>query len=225
MPDSTIRETVAPTVTVLIPAYNAAATIERAIDSVLAQTYDDYEIIVVDDGSRDRTSEVVQAYGAAAVQLLRLPSNQGASSAVNEGLNIARGELIAFLDADDEWLPSKLMKQVHALSCNPAAVIATCGCRFVDAEGTVFREFGIPPDGTNKAEVWRALLAATFIAKPCVVARMDALRKAGPFDTDLPVAEDQNMWIRLSMLGEVEFLSEYLTVVHESPRSHQGLCR
>ena len=76
----------------------------------MAQTYDDYEIIVVDDGSRDRTSEVVQAYGAAAVQLLRLPSNQGASSAVNEGLNIARGELIAFLDADDEWLPSKLMK-------------------------------------------------------------------------------------------------------------------
>ncbi len=219
MPDSITREAAAPAVTVLIPAYNAAATIERAIDSVLAQTYADYEIIVVDDGSRDRTSEVVQSYDAAAVRLLRLPANQGASSAVNEGLKIARGALIAFLDADDEWLPSKLMKQVHALSCNSAAVIATCGCRFVDAEGNVFREFGIPPTGTSKLEVWRALLAATFIAKPCVVARMDALRKVGPFDTNLPVAEDQNMWIRLCMQGEVEFIPEYLTIVHESPDS------
>ncbi len=73
-----------PLVTVLIPAYNAAATIERAINSVLAQTFTDYEIIVVDDGSRDTTSEVVQSYGAAVIRLLRLPSNQGASNAVNE---------------------------------------------------------------------------------------------------------------------------------------------
>jgi glycosyltransferase involved in cell wall biosynthesis len=219
MPDHTDRNTVPPKVTVLIPAYNAAATIERALDSVLAQTYTDYEIIVVDDGSHDKTSEVVQSYQAADVRLVRLPSNQGASSAVNEGLKEARGELVAFLDADDEWLPSKLEKQVDALVRNPAAVIATCGCRFVDPEGKVFREFGIPAPDTNKAEVWRSLLAGTFIAKPCVVARMEALRKVGPFDVKLPVAEDQNMWIQLAMLGEVEFLREYLTIVHESPRS------
>ena len=220
MPDSLGRRQAGqPAVTVLIPAYNAAATIGRAIDSVLAQTYTDYEIIVVDDGSRDATSEIVQSYGAAEIRLLRLSSNQGASSAVNEGLKLARGEFIAFLDADDEWLPRKLTLQVDALTRNPAAAIATCGCRFVDAEGNVFREFGIPPASTGKSEVWRLLLAATFIAKPCVVARMEALRRVGPFDVELPVAEDQNMWIRLAMQGEVEFISEYLTIVHESPGS------
>src|SRR5215813_9075744 len=147
-----------PTVTVLIPAYNAAGTIGRAIDSVLAQTYTDYEIIVVDDGSRDTTSEIVQLYDKAVIQLLRLPSNQGASSAVNEGLKIARGKFVAFLDADDEWLPSKVTTQIDALLRNPAAVMATCGCRFVDSDGNVFREFGIPPPGTSRSEVWRLLL-------------------------------------------------------------------
>jgi len=110
-----------PLITVLIPAFNAASTIERALDSVLAQTYDDYEIIVVDDGSRDATSEIVAGYDNDRIRLLRLASNQGASSAVNEGLAAARGELVAFLDADDEWLPTKLAKQVEALSRNPAA--------------------------------------------------------------------------------------------------------
>jgi glycosyltransferase involved in cell wall biosynthesis len=208
-----------PTVTVLIPAYNAAATIGRAIDSVLAQTYQDYEIVVVDDGSRDATSEIIRSYDLAIVRPLHLPGNQGVSSAVNEGLKIARGEFVAFLDADDEWLPSKLGMQVDALFRNPAAAFATCGCRFVDKDGTVFREFGIPPLGTNKSEVWRSLLVASFIAKPCVVARMESLRKAGPFDVELPVAEDQNMWIRLAMQGEVEFIPDYLTIVHELPHS------
>lgn len=208
-----------PLVTVLIPAFNAATTIGRAIESALAQTYPNIEILVVDDGSRDITSEIVASYNYPNIRLLRLASNQGASSAVNEGLAAARAELVAFLDADDEWLPTKLAKQVEALSRNPAAVMATCGCRFVDTDGVVFREFGMPPRDTNKAEVWRSLLAATFIAKPCVVARMDALRKVGLFDVSLPVAEDQNMWIRLSMLGEVEFVPEYLTVVHDAPRS------
>ena len=208
-----------PLVTVLIPAYNAAATIARAINSVLAQSFTDYEIIVVDDGSRDTTSEIVQSYDEAAIRLLRLPSNQGASTAVNEGLKIARGKFIAFLDADDEWLPSKVSTQIDALVRNPAAVMVTCGCRFVDSDGNVFREFGIPPPNTSKSEVWRLLLAATFIAKPCVVARMEALQRVGPFDVALPVAEDQNMWIRLAMQGEVEFIPEYLTIVHESPGS------
>ena len=208
-----------PFVTVLIPAFNAAATIRRAINSALAQTYQNLEVVVVDDGSRDTTSEIVASYARDDVRLIRLPSNQGASGAVNEGVAAAKGEFIAFLDADDEWLPTKLAKQIDLLQRNPKAVMATCGCRFVDGEGNVFREFGMPPPGIDKAEVWRSLLAATFIAKPCVVARTAALRAVGPFDIDLPVAEDQNMWIRLSMTGEVEFVPEYLTLVHDAPRS------
>ena len=208
-----------PFVTVLIPAFNAAATIQRAIDSALAQTYGNLEVVVVDDGSRDTTSEIVSSYARDNVRLIRLSSNQGASGAVNEGVAAAKGEFIAFLDADDEWLPTKLTKQIELLVRNPKAVMATCGCHFVDGKGNVFREFGMPPPGIDKAEVWRALLAATFIAKPCVVARTAALRAVGPFDVDLPVAEDQNMWIRLSMTGEVEFVPEFLTLVHDAPSS------
>jgi glycosyltransferase involved in cell wall biosynthesis len=208
-----------PFVTSLIPAFNAAATIRRAIDSALGQTYQNLEVVVVDDGSRDTTSEIAASYERDDVRLIRLSSNQGASGAVNEGIAAAKGEFIAFLDADDEWLPTKLAKQIAALQSNPRAVMATCGCRFVDGDGNVFREFGMPPPGIDKSEVWRSLLAATFIAKPCVVARTAALRAVGPFDIDLPVAEDQNMWIRLSMTGEVEFVPEYLTLVHDAPRS------
>ncbi len=209
----------APLVSVVIPAFNAAGTIRRAINSALAQTYDNLEIVVIDDGSRDATSDIVEAYHCPKIRLLRLAENVGASGATNAGLAAARGEFVAFLDADDEWLPTKLAKQVAILVKNPAAVMATCFCRFVDAEGHVSREFGLPPPGVDKQGMWRSLLAATFIAKPCVVARMDAVRKVGPFDVNLPVAEDQNMWIQLAMAGEVEFVPEYLTTVHDAPES------
>lgn len=208
-----------PFVTVLIPAYNAAPTIRRAVDSVLAQSYRDYEVIIVDDGSRDATSEIVASYNSDKIRLIRLAHNQGESGAMNEGIAAAQGELIAFLDADDQWLPDKLAKQVEALRNNPNAVMATCGCRFIDNQGNVFREFGMPPPGLRKTEVWSSLLAASFIAKPCVVARTTALRAVGPFDTGLAIAADQDMWIRLSMTGEVEFVLEYLTTVYDTAGS------
>ncbi|HLY89110.1 MAG TPA: glycosyltransferase [Acetobacteraceae bacterium] len=209
----------APLVTVLIPAYNAAATIARAINSVLAQTFSDYEIIVVDDGSQDTTSEIVAAYRDERIRLFRLPQNRGESGAMNEGIAAARGELVAFLDADDEWLPTKLAKQVTVLRNSPDAVIVTCGCRFIDGQGNVFREFGILPPGIKPTDVWRSLLSATFIAKPCVVARLSALRSVGPFDTKLAIAADQDMWIRLAIIGAVEFVQEFLTTVHDTAGS------
>jgi glycosyltransferase involved in cell wall biosynthesis len=208
-----------PLVTVVIPAFNAAGTIRRAIDSVLAQTYRNVETIVVDDGSHDATSDIVATYESAAVMLLRLPKNVGVSAAANAGLAAARGEFVAFLDADDEWLPAKLAKQVAILVENPAAAIATCGCWFVGADGRSLREFGMPPLGIDKKSVWQSLLAATCIAKPCVVARMEAVRKFGLFSVTLPIAEDQDMWIRLSLAGEVEFVPEFLTIVHDAPNS------
>jgi glycosyltransferase involved in cell wall biosynthesis len=208
-----------PLVSIVIPAYNAAATIARAIDSALAQTHKTFEIIVIDDGSRDLTSEIVSAYRCDKIQLLRLARNQGESGAMNEGIAIAKGEYIAFLDADDEWKPTKLAKQVEALQNNPRATMATCGCHFVDGSGELRLEFGMPPPDFTKNEIWRSLLAATCIAKPCVTARASALRAVGPFDTSLMVAADQDMWIRLAMNGEVEFVREYLTVAHDTPGS------
>jgi glycosyltransferase involved in cell wall biosynthesis len=208
-----------PLVTIIIPAYNAAATVARALDSALAQTYRPIEVIVIDDGSKDATSEIVAAYRDERIRLLSLPRNQGESGAMNEGLASARGEYIAFLDADDEWLPTKLAEQVPMLRENPRATMVNCGHNRVDQSGDVAPDWGTPPPGLGKADLWRGLLAATYITKPCVVARASALREVGPFDTSLRIGADQDMWIRLAMAGEVEFIPDLLTVTHDTPGS------
>lgn len=216
---SQMVDVAAPFVTVLIPAYNAEQTIRRAIDSALIQDYPAFEIVVVDDGSRDRTSEIVTGYGLDVIRLLRLPENLGECGAMNEGIAAAKGEYIAFLDADDEWLPGKIAKQIRLLEANPQATLATCGCRFFDEWGNLEEEFGMRPDGVAKDQIWRTLLAASCIAKPCAVARTSALWRVGLFDASLRVCGDQDMWVRLAMTGEVEFLQEYLTIAHGTPGS------
>src|SRR5579871_4665518 len=208
-----------PLVSVIIPAYNAERTLRRAIDSALAQDYQAIEIIVVDDGSKDATSEVAAAYMQQGIRLLRLPCSRGEGGVLNEGIAIAKGEYIAFLDADDEWLPSKLTKQIAALERNSAAIMATCGCRFVDSSGHLVEEFGMRPLGVANNKVWQSLLAATCIAKPCVVVRAPAFKQTGMFDTAVRIMADQDMWIRLASTGEVEFVDEFLTVAHDTPGS------
>jgi glycosyltransferase involved in cell wall biosynthesis len=209
-----------PLVTVLIPAFNAAATIRRALDSALAQTYRQLEIIVVDDGSKDGTSEIVLAYDDSRIRLVRLPSNRGESGAMNAGIAAAKGDLVAFLDADDEWLPAKLAIQVNAMRDRPNAAMVSCGCRFVDRQGDVLRdEAGVPSPPLKGSEVWRSLLAETLIAKPSVVARTAALRAVGSFNTDLVIGADQDMWIRLGIIGDIEFVDDILTIVHDTAGS------
>src|SRR5262249_12325151 len=105
---------------------------------------------------------------------------------------------------------------------NPKVTFVTCGCLFVDGDGKPYREFGRPPGNVARDQVWRILLARTCIAKPCVVARTALLREVGGFDPKLPVAVDQDMWIRLAMKGEVEFVDELLTIAHDT---HNSLTR
>jgi glycosyltransferase involved in cell wall biosynthesis len=208
-----------PLVTVLIPAFNAGRTIERALRSVLIQDYAPLEIIVVDDGSADDTAAVVERMAIANLRLVRLERNVGACGAANTGLSLAQGKYIAFLDADDEWLPGKLNKQVPLLERNPRMVFATCGCLFVDSRGIPFREFGFHPPDLPPDQTWRALLHASIVAKPCVVARSSVIKSTGGFDPELLVAEDQDMWIRLAAMGEVGFVEEFLVVAHDTPGS------
>jgi len=107
-----------PAVSIVIPAFNASWCIRRAVDSVLAQTFTDFELIVVDDGSTDETAEILRSYGDA-LRVVSQP-NGGMSCARNAGIRIARGRYIAFLDADDRWLPAKLERQVKLLDDRPA---------------------------------------------------------------------------------------------------------
>lgn len=216
-----------PLVTVVIPARNAAATIARAVRSVLAQDWRPLEVIVVDDASADATAAVVEGLAAeagdAALRLLRLAAAQGAAGARNAGIAAARGAMIAFQDADDEWLAGKLARQVALLLSDAHITFAACGARLVSPEG---RDLGplfggrTPPAGR---EAWRALLAHNTIATPTVIVRQHELQALGGFDTSLRIAEDQDMWLRLAMRGCLGYVNEALVRVHVTPGSLSGV--
>ncbi|MBC7905692.1 MAG: glycosyltransferase family 2 protein [Rhodospirillaceae bacterium] len=208
---------VAVTVSVVIPAHNAEETLARALDSVFAQTLQPFETIVVDDGSRDGTRRIAESYN---VRVLSRPMCEGASSARNLGIQAARGQLIAFLDADDEWLPRKLELQLPLFTQRIEFV--SCGALLIDTNGvdrgSVYTDRR-PVSGEN---AWRTLLAYNYIATPSVVARRDALLAVGGFDPALPFGEDQDMWIKLSMRGMLGYVDEPLVLVHMSPNSLSG---
>ena len=117
-----------PLVTVVVPAYNSSAFLRQAVDSALGQTYPFVEVIVVDDGSTDGTTEVVAGYGSKIVFIHQ--RNAGVAAARNTALRVARGELVAYLDADDVWDPDKVRRQVEFLAAHPeCGLVHTTGCR------------------------------------------------------------------------------------------------
>lgn len=206
-------------ISVIIPAYNAAPTIERALDSVLAQDYDALDIIVVDDCSTDATAAVAARYAGCGVRLVRLDPGRGAAGARNAGIDAARGDLVAFLDADDEWLPGKLRKQAALLADNPRAVLVSCGSRIISPDGINLGNIYGDLKPAAGPDAWRTLLAYNFITTPSVLTYRQALLDAGGFDPALKVAEDQDMWLKLSMTGELAYVDEFLVLVHMMPNS------
>lgn len=208
-----------PPVTALIPAYNAGLTIERALASVRRQNYPEIEIIVVDDASTDDTGTRVQNFGLSNLRLIQLKKNHGVSGALNAGILEARTEFIAFLDADDEWLDGKLIKQLPIIKTHPEMTFIACGGEAVDPAGLVHHTFGLEPPTHSACEFWRALLCKAYFSRTTVVARRSALLKAGGFDEGLMVSEDQDMWIRLAAAAETGLLTEILVRYHHRPGS------
>lgn len=193
------------TVSVIIPTYNRADLIAQAIDSVLAQTLPAAEIIVADDGSTDATAQVVSAYGDR-LRYLALPHHGLPAATRNAALRCATGDLIAFLDADDLFLPHKLATQVGALLQAPDAGL-------VYSDGLYFRTTPTAPVGrvldglpTPTGWVFGALLTGNFLAPPVVLVRRAALDAAGLFDEspEFFAVEDFDLWLRLA--AHVPFL-------------------
>jgi len=168
-----------PTVSVVIPAYNAERYIGETLESVLAQTYRDFEVVVVDDGSTDGTREIVRGYGEP-VRLVEQP-NSGPAAARNRGVREARGEFIAFIDADDLWLPEKLALQVPLFDDEEVGLVS-CRVQLVDGSGRPH-----PTYEREKVSGWafEKLLEGNFIGTSTVVARREALEGAGLFPEDL----------------------------------------
>ena len=202
--------------TVLLPAYNAAPTLARALDSVVAQHVEGVEVVVVDDGSTDATAAIAEAHPAGA-RVVRHARNQGSSAALATALGHARHDRVAFLDADDQWLPGKLDAQLAALT--PQTVLVATGFAFVNANGRTLWTYGEEPAAREGPDFWKALLEHSMIAKPSVLTRASAIGSAGGFDPRLAVAEDQDLWIRLALAGPVRYLAAPLLRVHATPGS------
>jgi len=201
-------------VSVIIPAYNAETTLARALGSVQAQDFRFHEVIVVDDGSTDETAAVAERSVLDGLRLVRHAGNRGSSAALNTGIAAASGDWIAFLDADDEWLPGKMSAQLRALEQQPDAALCATGFETVDASGAVMYRYGLEPFPEAPAVFWKRLLRDSAVAKPSVLARRDALVDAGPFDESLTLGEDQDMWLRIAARHPVAYVHEVLLRVH-----------
>lgn len=184
-----------PKITVAMPAHNAAPYIREAVDSILAQTCRDWELLVVDDGSTDDTARCVEPYTDKRVRLIRLEANQGRAAARNLALEAARGQYLAWMDADDMAAPRRLEKQLAFLEARPD--LAVCGgwLQYFH-QSTVLERFPAEPEEVRAAVVFGAPLP-----NPCAFMRLDALRAHGlRFDPALERAEDFAFWADL-LLG------------------------
>lgn len=190
-----------PRVSVVIPTYNCAKFLGRTIDSALRQTYRDFEIIVVDDGSTDGTQALVAAYEES-VRYVYQP-NQGASAARNAALSRASGEFIAYLDADDLWRPDKLSRQVEFLDAHSTCGFVHTEVSVIDEQDTVlhtcFNQDTKRP--IPQGQCVRDLLLRSHIQTLTVVERRTAFDDAGKFDPRLPIAQDYLHWIGVGLQG------------------------
>ena len=210
-------------ISVVIPAYNAAGFVCQAVDSVLAQTHAPAEVLVINDGSTDDTAQVLEAYGDR-IRVIH-QRNGGLSNARNRGIREARGEYVAFLDADDRWLPGKLARQFEILSQQPE--IGFCSTRtLVETPAhEITGEWSCP-------KVEGSLLATLFLRNGAipgsgssVMVRRHLVDRVGGFDESLRSLEDIDCWMRLAAVCRYACIDEPLTVIVKHPDSMSGNLR
>lgn len=203
-------------VSVVIPAFNSAGTIVRAVESVLRQDEPNLEIIVVDDGSTDRTAELLAARYPEQVIVFR-QENRGAAAARNRGIAAARGEFVAFLDADDEWEPGKLRLQTERLEANLGAALCFADMSHWEhgrkVNRSYLRERGL---GACEGRIFDRLLQECFIFTPTVVVRRTVFDTVGHFDESLRICEDYDLWLRIAERFELIFVDVPLLKRHRT---------
>ncbi|MBD2305937.1 glycosyltransferase [Chroococcidiopsis sp. FACHB-1243] len=184
-----------PTISVIVPAYNSQNTILETIASIQKQTFTDFELIVIDDGSSDRTLELIQTVRDPRIQVASY-ENGGVSVARNRGISLSTGEYITFIDADDLWTPDKLELQLAALQQHPAAGVAYSWTCFMDRQGKFFHD---DRPIYFEGNVYAELLKTNFLlsgSNPLI--RRTALADVGEFDPSLTHAEEWDLYLRLA---------------------------
>lgn len=211
-----------PKVSVVIPAYNAEEWIARSVESVLRQTIDDWELIVVDDGSQDGTQEVVQKYGDDRIILTSQP-NGGPSSARNRGMAMASGEYIAFLDADDEYAPSFLQRTTSFLDQHSTCCACSTNAIWVRRNGDTFARDkpGQIISGAEGivADFLKVRMKNRSFPQIYLVLRAEWLEELGPFDPDVQVGEEEELLLRWIVKGPLGYINEPLAYYYDNPGS------
>ncbi len=182
-------------ISVIIPVFNGEKTIRETINSILNQTFQDIEVIIINDGSTDATLEIIESISDSRIKIFSYP-NAGLSASRNRGISLAKKEYISFIDADDLWTPDKLESQWQALQSNPQAAVAYSWTDYID-ESSKFLKSGrrVKVNG----DAFSKLLVANFLengSNPLI--EKTALDKVGGFDESLFAAEDKDMWLRLA---------------------------
>ncbi len=183
-----------PRVSVIIPTYNRANYICEAIDSVLSQTYTDYEIMVIDDGSTDNTKGVLQPYSSKIKYLFQ--ENRGIAAARNYGIRNSTGEFIAMLDSDDQWLPEKLKIQVATISSNPELAFVCSGSYVIDGDGKIIDIW--KKSRKLNSETFDNLYKKDFVLTLTVLLRRTHFEAIDGFDDEYKVSQDYELWLRLA---------------------------
>ena len=207
-----IREK-APLITVIIPTYNYGRFIGETISSILAQTYENLEVIVVDDGSKDNTRQIVESFGEGVRYIYQ--ENAGVSAARNNGIRNSKGEFIAMLDADDIWLPYKLDKQMEFFEKNPSVGVVCCQTECINKDGEVLSRRN-RKDHPDRKKLYEDLLFHNRVGGGSVgLIKKECFDKVGLFDErpEFKAVEDWDMWIKLAKIYHIRMLQEVLVQV------------
>ena len=207
-------------VSVIIPTYNRETTILKAVKSVLDQTYQDIEVIIVDDGSTDKTKEIIGDIRDKRVKYIRLADNAGACKARNIGIDMAKGDYIAFQDSDDIWRPNKLERQMDFMNKAEADMIFSAIKRFYiygERETSIFPD-KVPPNMPTCNEMFHHLLSENCVSMVTVLCRSECARDT-KFDESLPRSQDWDWALRIFRKYHVRFLNEVLVDSYEQQDS------
>lgn len=183
-----------PRITVLMPVYNALPFLGKAIDSILRQTFQDFELLIIDDCSNDASGELISSYRDQRIVAVRNERNLGLSSTLNKGLLLARAELVARMDADDIAMPERLEKQYLKFQASPALRLLGTAVTLINAQDERVAQWTYPVD---IAAVRQAIKVSCCFAHPSVMYRKTAVVEAGGYDGSLNPAEDYDLWVRL----------------------------
>lgn len=200
-------------VSVILPTFNRSHVLKRSIESVLRQSYDNFELIVVDDGSTDTTEEIVNSYKDKRIKYIRYETNKGANAARNIGIENSKGEYIAFQDSDDEWLSEKLEKQLAVLE-DPKYKDHIVYCRieriYKDHKEQIPKEKDINQSGN----ISKRLLRYNFISTQALLLKREYFKKVGMFDEKLPRLQDWDMVLRLALVYKFKYINEVLVKLY-----------